>query len=402
MDTHIASRAEIQVEEPDVAPEIASPPLRGRGLFRRRTARLVEREAPPAPQVVELVPLPRRRRGLMTTVCIAAVLAATAGLLWMSPYDHTSLADLRRAFSRVQDAAESVLPGAEAPPWAAPPTAPAAALARAPTPSRANPPVETVSATGGDDMTKFLNFRSQETLAPAPPASSPKPSPATVAAASASPAAVAAPAIVAIPVAAPASQAHSVVASVAQSANPVKQGAGVVKPAAAIVPGDPVAAIAALRAAPMTEPQQVQVLELLTQLGTVVHDQRAEIAQLRLDQQHVGQRVDGSLTDFNRRVALAEARGAVSAAMANPVGGSGAATPLTAAAAAASDTAPHRYHVQAASPGLAMLSELDAAGGEQRQLPVSLGDPVPGLGKVVSIYQRGANWTVKTDHGLIQ
>ena len=42
---------------------------------------------------------------------------------------------------------------------------------------------------------------------------------------------------------------------------------------------------------------------------------------------------------------------------------------------------PHRYHVQAASPGLAMLSELDASGGEEQQLPVSPGDDVPGLGQ---------------------
>jgi hypothetical protein len=61
-----------------------------------------------------------------------------------------------------------------------------------------------------------------------------------------------------------------------------------------------------------------------------------------------------------------------------------------------------RYHVQAASPGLAMLSALDASGGQEQQLPVSPGDSVPGWGKVISISQRGATWIVKTDHGLIQ
>jgi hypothetical protein len=61
-----------------------------------------------------------------------------------------------------------------------------------------------------------------------------------------------------------------------------------------------------------------------------------------------------------------------------------------------------RYHVQAASPGLAMLSELDQSGGEIRQIPVSPGDDVPGWGKVISISQRGAAWLVKTGHGVIQ
>ena len=65
----------------------------------------------------------------------------------------------------------------------------------------------------------------------------------------------------------------------------------------------------------MTDPQQLQVLQLVTELGTLVRDQRSEIAQLRQDQQNLGQRVDGSLTDFGRRLSLAEARGAVNAAM---------------------------------------------------------------------------------------
>jgi hypothetical protein len=66
------------------------------------------------------------------------------------------------------------------------------------------------------------------------------------------------------------------------------------------------------------------------------------------------------------------------------------------------NSTPARYHVQAASPGLAMLSALDASGGEEQQLPVSPGDSIPGWGKVISISQRGDTWVVKTDHGLIQ
>ena len=66
----------------------------------------------------------------------------------------------------------------------------------------------------------------------------------------------------------------------------------------------------------MTDTQQLQVLELVTQLGVLVRDQRVEIAQLRTDQQNLTQRVDApSITDFGRRISLAEARGAVNAAM---------------------------------------------------------------------------------------
>ena len=69
---------------------------------------------------------------------------------------------------------------------------------------------------------------------------------------------------------------------------------------------------------------------------------------------------------------------------------------------AAIDTTPHRYHVQAASPGLAMLSELDPSGGEEAQVPVAPGDNLPGYGNVISIAQRGSSWVVGTQHGLIQ
>ena len=61
-----------------------------------------------------------------------------------------------------------------------------------------------------------------------------------------------------------------------------------------------------------------------------------------------------------------------------------------------------RYKVQAASPHLAMLSELDRSGGEGSQLQVGVGDTVPGYGKITAIQQRGSSWTVQTDRGAIQ
>jgi len=61
-----------------------------------------------------------------------------------------------------------------------------------------------------------------------------------------------------------------------------------------------------------------------------------------------------------------------------------------------------RYRVQAASPGLAMLAEVDRGGGEGAQFEVLVGDKIPGYGKVTSIGQRGTAWVVATEHGDIQ
>jgi hypothetical protein len=118
-------------------------------------------------------------------------------------------------------------------------------------------------------------------------------------------------------------------------------------------------------------------------------------------------RFDAGMDDVRRRLALAEARNAISAAMAptnpQPVSAAPPAqAPAPSAVPIAANTGPRRYHVQAASPGLAMLSELDQSGGEIRQIPVAPGDDVPGWGKVISISQRGAAWLVKTGHGVIQ
>jgi hypothetical protein len=76
-------------------------------------------------------------------------------------------------------------------------------------------------------------------------------------------------------------------------------------------------------------------------------------------------------------------------------------TPV-AAVAPASDKGPgKRYRVQAASPGLALLAEIDR-GGDGAQLEVLVGDTIPGYGKITSIGQRGTAWVVTTEHGNIQ
>jgi hypothetical protein len=65
-------------------------------------------------------------------------------------------------------------------------------------------------------------------------------------------------------------------------------------------------------------------------------------------------------------------------------------------------TAVKLYRVQAASPGLALLAQVDRGGGEGAQIQVAVGDSVPDYGRVKSISQKGTAWVVTTEHGPIQ
>ncbi len=125
------------------------------------------------------------------------------------------------------------------------------------------------------------------------------------------------------------------------------------------------------------------------------------------------------MTEFDGRLGLAEA-GAVlaqSARAAVPQPIMTAAPVSTRSAAVARQSAPDApaaapvspvnrsvkdFRVQAASPGLAVLNVLVLGPGEAPVLYVALGDHVPRIGRIKSIYQRGTTWLVQTDAGLIQ
>jgi len=64
--------------------------------------------------------------------------------------------------------------------------------------------------------------------------------------------------------------------------------------------------------------------------------------------------------------------------------------------------APPRYRVQAASPGLAMLADMDRSGEESKPIQVSVGGQLPGFGRVIKISQHGTSWVVQTEKGAIQ
>jgi hypothetical protein len=188
---------------------------------------------------------------------------------------------------------------------------------------------------------------------------------------------------------------------------------------AAVSPqADAATSAATLQAAPMSTPEQVQVLELVTRLGTLVADQRREVDQLRADLAR--SRVDetAQIDDFQRRLTFAEAQRSLAKAsgvaadpaptsatipVSEPATSGVRPTLIVARAALPADPSQQvqRYRVQAASPGLAMLAAIDRAGDESAQLQVALGDTVPGYGRVKAVVQQGTTWVVKTERGTI-
>jgi hypothetical protein len=173
-----------------------------------------------------------------------------------------------------------------------------------------------------------------------------------------------------------------------------------------------------LRASPMSQHDQVQVLNLVTEMAAMVKDLHKQQAQMEKDLGKSSADVAARLTDYERRLALAEARSAVTAAAdttgsapangpaGDPVAASLKPIPVVAtqpiAVVPAPAGAPKIYRVQAASPGLALLAQVDRGGGDGAQMQVVVGDTIPDYGRVKSIGQKGTSWVVTTDHGAIQ
>ena len=371
-------------------------------------------------------PASKRRGTLMTSAAIGVTLVAAAGVILISPYNKVlplNLAGLMGTPPAQPGSTQHIAIPA--------PIAPAAKLARAPTPHVPPAPSRPVASQQphADDLQEIVNLRpgssTPETLSVDKPAKARQPA-ATVAPSASAAMNEASPAQ---PLVATAPLATSVVtpASVVQPVTTATPPPPTVTP-----PTDPVVVATVLQAAPMSTTQQVDVLNVVTELGTLLRNQRAENVQLREDLQQMRERLDTQLNDYARRLSLAEARGAISAAMgaggptANaPATGTPASitvfAPIPPAAVMAARTAkaavlipsasplpasvqetPRRYRVQAASPGLAMLAEVDRTGDAGNLLQVSIGDDVPGFGKVKSIAQQGAAWVLTAERGTIR
>ena len=172
--------------------------------------------------------------------------------------------------------------------------------------------------------------------------------------------------------------------------------------------------------------KETAALSMVTELSTLVHAVREELVKLGAAQHIASFETELKLSDFERRLSFAEARRALDTAQAvGPASGEepppltvtpAAATtkPVAAAAkparalAAKTASAPaepeplKRYRIQAASPGLAMLGEIDRTGEDGAPLQIAVGTQIPGWGRVKSIDQRGTTWVVQTENGAIQ
>lgn len=166
--------------------------------------------------------------------------------------------------------------------------------------------------------------------------------------------------------------------------------------------------------------QETKLYSMITELSTLVRRTREELAALQETDKRTARAVEAKLTDFERRLNLGEAQRALDAAKAVPTGPkdapasppAGAPAPgatkgvvtasLTTQAEPSAPPPGARYRVQAASPGLAMLSEIDRSGENVAPLQVAVGANVPGYGRVTRISQRGTEWIVLTEKGPIR
>jgi hypothetical protein len=167
---------------------------------------------------------------------------------------------------------------------------------------------------------------------------------------------------------------------------------------------------------------ETRLFGMITELSTLLRRTREEIAALQESDKRTARAIEAKLTDFERRLNLGEAQRSLDAAKATPTSPpEPASPPATAPAARPADgmkgvvpaslstrsgtdaaTPAARYRVQAASPGLAMLAELDRSGDEIAPLQIAVGAHVPGYGRVTKISQRGTEWVVQTEKGPIR
>ena len=407
----------------------------------RQTDEVLRRQEAPAGRTAH--PWNRHQK-LLAGGSVAVILLVSAGIFIVSPYNHVITVPAGNGGAR-----NSAASSADRSPGSV--LAPAAKLATAPLPTSAPSPVKSLAAVPPKDvqLVELLAYRGADgapkknqpaaqaagpvspageigMTAPAPASATPD-RPAEKAADAPSPtqASMAAATLNAPSSSPPKETPHSVPVADSQDHDHTVEAPPPPQSSSGVAPTpDPVTIAAHMKPAEMSTPQEIQVLALVTELGALIRDEKTEIAGLRVDQEKTGAKLD----DFDRRLSLAEAKGAINAAMGvatSTIAATGAAAidprpvlaghvgrgiPASVSAATLAgpspadppaSTGPKRYRVQAASPNLAMLAALDRSGDESAQLEVTIGDGVPGHGRVTSITQRGTNWVVQTDHGAI-
>jgi len=160
------------------------------------------------------------------------------------------------------------------------------------------------------------------------------------------------------------------------------------------------------------EKAETHTLEKIAELGALVTRLTGQVKDLQDKVQTLSTGADEKFADLTRRVALGEANRAV--ASAENAGSAGLAAQAQAKGSADGSEARERtrmkvaaadvkrnYRIQAASPGLAMLTAVDGSP-DDRPVEVAIGTELPGYGKVLSIEQHGQAWVVKADRGSIE
>ena len=337
--------------------------------------------------------------------------------------------------------------------------APSAALATVPPREEPNVAGERpqVHETRRDEVQEVLSFKGLKATA-SPPAASPPPTPSPVG----GPVTVAKPAV---PTAAPPPLAAAVPPDPAVAAGPTLTVSAPVSPPASVSsvadskpekvaslppPASAPAVVTSVAAAPAQgaqEPGLGEAAKIESRLGeleaaikersnatvtradvdkaeTLTSDQIARLAaivtrltgQVKDLQDQVRTVSAGSeekLADLTRRVSMSELKSAVAAAERANVSQAAAEGSAATASAGVEGQAQgvrmkvagvdqkRNYRIQAASPGLAMLSAIDG-GPDDRPVEVAIGTDLPGYGKVRSIEQHGQAWVVKADRGSIE
>jgi hypothetical protein len=160
------------------------------------------------------------------------------------------------------------------------------------------------------------------------------------------------------------------------------------------------------KAETLTSDQIARLAAIVTRLTGQVKDLQDQVRTLSAGS-------EAKLADLTRRVSMSESTSAVAAAERANVS-QGAAEGFAATASAgveeqadgvrmkvAGVDRKRNYRIQAASPGIAMLSAIDG-GPDDRPVEVAIGTDLPGYGKVRSIEQHGQAWVVKADRGSIE
>ena len=179
--------------------------------------------------------------------------------------------------------------------------------------------------------------------------------------------------------------------------------------------GELEAAIKERSSAPVTradvDKAETVMSDQVSRLAALVNRLTGQVTGLQDEVRTLSEGSEAKLADLTRRVSMSESKSAVAAAeRANVSQGEDSAASSGARVEGPAQGVRTRvgggdqkrnYRIQAASPGLAMLSAIDG-GPDDRPLEVAPGTDLPGYGKVLSIEQHGQAWVVKADRGSIE